>query len=67
MFFTHSYLKKLFCNLLDVIVIEENFKFDQYPQINEADDPMSSPRMRDEEWSQYENQSKVESSATQLR
>ena len=44
-----------------------NFKFDQYPQINEADDPMSSPRMRDEEWSQYENQSKVESSATQLR
>ena len=44
-----------------------NFKFDQYPQISEADDPLSSPRMRDEEWSQYENQSKVESSATQLR
>ena len=44
-----------------------NFKFDQYPLISEADDPLSSPRMRDEEWSQYESQSKVESSATQLR
>ena len=31
-----------------------NFKFDQYPLLN-LEDPLGSPRIRDEEWSSYEN------------
>ena len=41
-----------------------NFKFDQYPILAGEDDPLGSPRIRDEEWSSYENQSKNENSAS---
>jgi len=42
-----------------------NFSFDSYPTIEQAaDDPFGSPRIKDELWSSYENQSKNEQGAT---
>ena len=31
-----------------------NFKFDHYPKLAEEDDPMGSPRIKDQEWSSFE-------------
>jgi fused-like protein len=41
-----------------------NYKFDAYPKLAEEDDPMGSPRIKDAEWSAYENQSKNETGAS---
>ena len=44
-----------------------NFKFDEYPQLEEEDDAMNSPRIKEEVWSAYELQSQDETGASQLR